>query len=121
MKKLLVFMLAISSFAVADTDQDNQKLAENFCYALQASGNCNELNMRLDTERKVNALLDEPVRKPNGKYSDSCWKGLKKANNDKNLCTNAWEKFGCYGTETARLLQTNPFTNKTGAKCSFSR
>ncbi|AUK45189.1 hypothetical protein A4212_10005 [Pasteurella multocida] len=120
MRKLVILSLGfISCFALANVEQDNQKLAEDFCYAVQASGSCSDLNMRLDTEGKVNALVGEEIRKPNGKYSESCFNGLKKANNDKKLCSNAWKKFGCNGSVTARLLQTNPFTNKDGAKCTF--
>ncbi|EXI62388.1 hypothetical protein MHD_10170 [Mannheimia granulomatis] len=122
MKKLFVLVTALfSAFVVANDNKANHKLAENFCYAVQASGNCPDLNMRLDTEAKVEGIVGKKIREPNSPYADSCMKGLNKANNDKKLCENAWEKFGCTGTETAKLLQTNPFTNKTGAKCTFDK
>lgn len=121
MKKLLVLTTAfVASFAFAD-EKANHKLAENFGYALQASGNCPELNMRLDTAGKVANVLGEDPSDKNSKYNESYFNGLMKANEDKKLCTNAWKKFGCQGTETARLLQTNPFTNKTGEKCAFNK
>lgn len=121
MKKLLVLTTAIFSVcAMANTDKANEKLAENFGYAMQASGNCSDLNMRLDTAGKVEKLLGEDPTSKESKYNEFYSKGLVKANKDKNLCVNAWKKFGCQGSETARLLQTNPFTNKTGEKCTFN-
>lgn len=121
MKKLLILTTALfSACAMANTDKANEKLAENFGYAMQASGNCGDLNMRLDTAGKVEKLLGEDPTSKDSQYNEFYSKGLIKANKDKNLCANAWKKFGCQGTETARLLQTNPFTNKTGAKCTFN-
>lgn len=121
MKKLVVLTAILTTSFVFANDKANHKLAEDFGYALQASGSCSELNMRLDTSGKVAEILGEDPSDKTSKYNESYFNGLMKANDDKKLCVNAWKKFGCQGTETAKLLQTSPFTNKTGEKCTFGK
>ena len=121
MKKTLILSVLIFTPPVFAHDLDNHKIAENFCYAIQAVGQCPELNMRLDTEGKVNKLLGAEVRVPNGVYSESCLNGLNKANNDKNLCENAWKRFGCQGAEFAQLIQQSPFGNPSAITCKFNK
>ena len=97
-----------------------EEVAENFCYALQASAQCDNLSMRLDTEEKVNASIGVNIRSPNSPLKDNCNYGLAKAIDDKHLCKNAWDKFGCDGTEMPNLIQENPFGNKNGKMCVFN-
>lgn len=121
MKKLVVLTaLLIAATASANTEKENHKLAEAFGYAMQASGNCPELNMRLDTSDKITKIVGEDPTDKASKYNESYFNGLMKANDDKKLCANAWKRFGCQGKEVAKLLQTSPFTNKTGEKCTFA-
>ncbi len=115
---LLPIILSVSCYA--KSEKENHKIAENFCYALQIQSVCDGLIMRMDTENKVNSLLDEPIRDKGSKYKESCNKGLFKAEGGSKECKKAWDKFGCYGSEMRGLLQTNPFTDKKGPKCKFN-
>lgn len=87
---------------------ENSKIAENFCYAVHASGNCPELSMRLDTREKVEAMVGSELGTPQSLYAEACMTGLSKATEDKQLCRNAWARFGCGGGEMPNLLQQNP-------------
>lgn len=87
---------------------ENSKIAENFCYAVHASGNCPELSMRLDTREKVEAMVGSELGTPQSLYAEACMTGLSKATEDKQLCRNAWARFGCGGSVMPNLLQQNP-------------
>lgn len=100
---------------------ENSKIAENFCYAVHASGNCPELSMRLDTREKVEAMVGSELGTPQSLYAEACMTGLSKATEDKQLCRNAWARFGCGGSIMPNLLQQNP-SDKTQQPvlCKFS-
>lgn len=98
---------------------EHRELAANFCYALQASAQCEGLTMRLDTEQKLAERLGMPIRDSGSPLNDDCTKGLMKANEDKNLCRNAWRNFGCNGAVTAKLLQESPFGNNQAQLCQY--
>ena len=100
---------------------ENSKIAENFCYAVHASGNCPELSMRLDTREKVEAMVGSELGTPQSLYAEACMTGLSKATEDKQLCRNAWARFGCGGSVMPNLLQQNP-SDKTQQPvlCKFS-
>lgn len=94
---------------------------ENFCYALQATGNCSELAMRLDTRETLEAKIGAKADAPDSPYNEACKSGLAKATEDKQLCRNAWARFGCGGNVMPNLLQQNP-SDKTQQPvlCKFS-
>ena len=100
---------------------ENSKIAENFCYAVHASGNCPELSMRLDTREKVETMVGSELGTPQSLYAEACMTGLSKATEDKQLCRNAWARFGCGGSVMPNLLQQNP-SDKTQQPvlCKFS-
>ncbi|WP_037586147.1 hypothetical protein [Stenoxybacter acetivorans] len=82
----------------------NKEIARNFCYAIHAIGNCSGLNMRLDTEAKIDKLVGTNIREKGSVFEDDCLDGLIQANEDKNLCSNAWDRFGCNGKIMPKLL-----------------
>lgn len=100
--------------------KEQKELVYNFCYALQATGECKNLIMRLDTEPKIQKQLQvQDIRSPNSIFGDTCTQGIADAVKDKNVCVVAWEKYGCTGSVTPRLLQESPFGNKNAILCEF--
>lgn len=113
---------SISGLSVSEKQisAEQRESASNFCYALQASAQCEDLSMRLDTEQKVVGHLGMPIRDKDSPLNDDCTKGLLKANQDQNLCQNAWRDFGCGGRVMPNLLQESPFRNKQAKLCQYS-
>ncbi len=108
----------------SDSSKKNPKHStsvRNFCYALQAGMSCDGLQMRIDTEDKIENLVGEPIRGPKSRYNDDCIAGLSLAHSEKgaDLCSKAWLDFGCNGKTTPRLLQENSFKNRNGSFCSY--
>lgn len=100
--------------------KDEKELVYNFCYALQATGQCKNLIMRLDTEPKIQKQLQvEDIRSPNSVFGDTCTQGITDAAQDKNACAVAWEKYSCAGSVTPRLIQESPFGSKNAILCEF--
>lgn len=101
--------------------EESAQAVENFCYALQATGNCPELAMRLDTRETLEAKIGAKVDAPDSPYNEACKSGLAKATEDKQLCRNAWARFGCGGSVMPNLLQQNPFDKtQQPVLCKFS-
>ena len=74
-----------------------------FCYALDASGNCSDLSVRLDTEGMVRDMVGQDFR---AARHAACLEGLGRAFSDREqgvLCQNAWAHYGCSGSRTAGL------------------
>ena len=103
-------------------NKEHGSLAQKFCYSLQAAMICNDLQMRLDTEDKIESFIGEKIRGPKSRYSDNCMKGLNQAFKDekKGLCDKAWEKYGCSGTDIPKLIQESPFGKPNGMLCEYN-
>lgn len=100
--------------------KEDKELVYNFCYALQATAECDNLSMRLDTESKVQEKVQaSDIRSSDSAFGDTCTQGISDAVKDKNVCAVAWEKYGCAGSVTPRLLQESPFGNKNAVLCKF--
>lgn len=97
----------------------NEAVAENFCFALQATSQCDNLQMRLDTEQKIETMVGTEIRGPKSPYRDACMAGIAKAFGDTRICETVWHEFGCYGTTQAGLIQQNPFTSSNPVLCKF--
>lgn len=97
------------------------KMVSKFCYALQASMLCDNLHIRIDTEGKINALVGESFRGPGSIYNSDCMEGLVLAMEDESdgLCVKAWNEYGCFGTDTPRLIQENPFRKGSVTLCEY--
>ena len=100
---------------------DEKQASFDFGYAMQASGSCQQLFMRLDTEKKMEAKLGIKLRGPSAPHKDAYFDGLLKATGDegKGLCENAWTWYGCSGTRHPRLLIENPFRNDSPQICPY--
>ena len=101
---LLLGLTSLNSYA-----KDPSELVEAFCYALQVSMFCDDLKMGVDTEGKIEKQLGTEIRGPKSPYNKDCLKGLNKAldayDAGKTNCLDAWEKYGCSGSEVPRLIQ----------------
>lgn len=97
------------------------KLVQDFCYALQASIVCKDLNMRADTERKIESQVGQKIRGSKSPYNQDCLIGFSKAFEDENkgICSKAWKLYGCYGSMIPRLIQENPFRKRNGIFCEY--
>jgi hypothetical protein len=82
---------------------------------------CDDLQMRVDTERKIEKQVGTKIRGPKSPYNEDCLAGLNKAFDyeNKGLCKIAWEKYGCNGSKVPRLIQENPFKKKNGIFCEY--
>lgn len=122
MKKLLTVTL-LSSIVCANavsTTSSNKKLVQDFCYSLQASGQCNNLSMRFGTEDEIDKIVGTQVRGPNSPYNQECLLGIQKAiQDDKKSCKKAWDDFGCFGKKRTGLVQSNA-SDKNGSFCKFN-
>ena len=112
----LIVLLFLGLSSQKGNAKDPSELAFGFCYALQASMICNDLNMRVDTEKKIEKQVGAKLRGPQSPYNKDCMAGLDKAFEDENkgLCKVAWEKYGCEGSEVPRLI-----FKKRGAYCIY--
>lgn len=117
----VVSFLCIGLVPISTYAKEPEKLVREFCYALQATSVSHNLNMRLDTESKIEAQVGGKFRGPQKPYNSACMEGLNQAFDEegKGLCQTAWEKYGCSGTEVPRLLQESPFGNRDGIFCKY--
>ncbi len=127
-KMLIAYNFSIISDKTSGTQSNEQgrplkheALVQNFCYALQATMMCKDLNMRADTERKIENEVGMKIRGPESPYNQACMKGLTLALKDekRGICSKAWKKFGCYGNKVPRLIQENPFKKRNGVFCEY--
>lgn len=106
-------------------DETHQKLVYDYCVALQASFVCNSLQMRFDTERKVEAVIGGEVRSTEALYDSDCSKGISYALQQRReaqttFCATVWQNYGCFGIETPKLIQEHPLENSNPSICAFS-
>jgi len=95
-------------------------LVKSFSYSLQAGSICDNLNMRLDTEKKINDKIGTKAR--GGIYNKDSMIGITSAIRDDEegiLCEQAWLHFGCDGDIEAKLLQGNPFKLQNPMLCEY--
>lgn len=115
MKKFCVVIAILAATCIVSTAGDKktakEELAFDFCYALQASMVCNDLKMRIDTEKKIEKKIGAKVRGPKSPYNSACMDGLNAemedenfADGNKKLCKKAWALYGCKGTKVPKLL-----------------
>lgn len=102
------------------TTSENQQIAKNYCYVVHAIGNCDDLIMRLDTPNKVEKIVGAEINSPKSPYADACMTGLIEAQNDKKLCSNAWQHFGCNGSVMPNLIQQSSSNNSNPILCKFN-
>lgn|SRR5262249_37094244 len=102
-------------------EKDAEKLVFSYCYALQASALCDGLQVRLDTEEKIENIVGGKFRGPQGSHNETCLEAVTKANDDedKGVCRIAWDKYGCFGNDTPKLIQQSAFTIENAATCPF--
>lgn len=113
MKRLVVVALALvaSSTALAD----KALTPKQFGIAMQAAGQCKELQMRIDTERKINASRSIPIRDADG-YMDGLYYAM---DNPDTICDKAWVEFGCGGSKVKALLQNSAQTGASRKTCEY--
>jgi hypothetical protein len=121
MKKVLIIGVLLASVSTANAAEGKSELAEDFCYALQASMLCDNLKMRIDTEGKVKEIIGVEIRGPGAPHNQACLQGLNKAFEEEHggLCSNVWRDFGCSGEKLSGLIQENPFKVKNAMLCEF--
>ncbi len=86
-----------------------------FGMALQASLQCIGLQMRSDTEYKINADRSTAIR-----FSEGFDEGLYYAmDRGGAICDEAWSKFGCDGDEVPNLLQHSPIMSPNREICIY--
>ena len=115
MKGLIAAALLVGAVSA---QADDSALAESFGYAMQAASQCDELNMRMDTEGAVSDKLGEPVRDAEG-YKSGLFGAINADDAGENICQVAWQKYGCGGTEVKGLVQQNPFTQNNPVLCEY--
>ncbi|MCF9470879.1 hypothetical protein J8A00_21250 [Vibrio parahaemolyticus] len=103
------------------TNSESSPLVENFCYALQAAMMCDGLQMRIDTEAKIENIVGGKIRGPSSEYNQSCMAGLDMAFKQENdgLCENAWRDFGCSGDKVKGLIQESSKSGSGRELCEF--
>lgn len=121
MRKNFIIVILLAFASTAHAVEGKSEMAENFCYALQASMLCDNLKMRIDTEGKVKEVVGAEIRGPGSPHNQACLQGLSKAFEEENggLCSNAWRDFGCSGKKLSGLIQENPFKVKNAMLCEF--
>ena len=109
-----------SNTALSDTEA--KKLAYDFCYALQASSLLLDqlgFGMRMGTRDQVEKQLGiNNITAPTSPFKQECLAAFDKAFEDEKkgvLLEKAWRKYGCFGTETPRLIQNTT----TGTLCIY--
>ena len=100
-------------------NNSNTRLANQFGNALQGSLLCDNLQMRFDTENKINTQAGMEVR-----LSDEYLEGTNQAikeygTNKKRYCKKLWDEYGCNGSKIPNLIQQNP-KNKKAKLCTYS-
>lgn len=95
------FILTAALWATTAAAQED--LSYHFGYALQAAGMCPGLQVRIDTERKVDAKYGRSVR-DGAQHMDGLYAAMDDASN---ACTIAWQRYGCSGNTEPRLIQSS--------------
>jgi hypothetical protein len=115
---VLVTVLCLSFGAQAE---EKEELVKGFCYALQASMICDALQMRSDTEGKVERKVGGKFRGPKTQLNRVCISGLMRAFEEegKGLCENAWREYGCAGSIEPNLIQQNSFKLNNPRLCVY--
>lgn len=98
--KLFIYVVLALWVSTANAQEN---LSYHFGYALQAAGMCPNLQVRIDTERKVDAKYGSSVR-DGAQYMDGLYAAMDDASN---ACTIAWQRYGCSGNTEPRLLQSS--------------
>lgn len=76
--------------------------------------------MRMDTQAKVENKVGAKIGTPQSPYADACMEGFVKATEDKNLCSNAWKRYGCGGNVMPNLIQQSNSGNSNPILCKFN-
>ena len=110
--------------ATEELSEETAKLVSNFCYAFQAALVCDSLNMRRDTEGKVEKqynlkIRNQPFTSPIGKICMSAYNEVTLADDLNSVCNDVWNRFGCSGTEIPKLVQESPFKKPNGVFCEY--
>ena len=102
-------------------EKDTEKLVSSYCYALQASAICKGLQMRLDTESKIEKMVGGKFRGPDGSHNQICFQAIMEADADEKngVCRIAWEKYGCFGNDIPKLLQQSSSMGSNALTCPF--
>ncbi|OWV31255.1 hypothetical protein [Halomonas campaniensis] len=96
-------IIAAALALCATTASAQEDISYHFGYALQAAGMCPGLQVRVDTERKVDARFGVAVR-DGAQYMDGLYAAMDDASN---ACDIAWRRYGCNGNTEPRLIQTS--------------
>lgn len=122
-KLILAVALATEPANKIEADEARIKeLVRNFCDALQASGVCDDLSMRLDTRKKVETIVGGKVGGPGGVHHSDCvaamfaWDG----ENEAAYCRRARKRYDCRGAVERGLLQ-DAITNEKGVFCEYKK
>lgn len=107
-----VFILTAALWATTTSAQED--LSYHFGYALQAAGMCPGLQVRIDTERKVDAKHGSSVR-DGAQYMDGLYAAM---DDSSNACKIAWQRYGCSGNTEPRLMQSSA-TASNPALCQY--
>ncbi len=123
MKKLGLAFLFCCSITSANANEIASNLVTGFCYSLQAAAVCPNLQVRLDTEGKLEDEIGvSEIRGDNSAFKSECMLGVANAIaiENSNLCEVAWQKYGCSGNEVPKLLQQNPFSVDDPVLCAYN-
>lgn len=116
MKKWAVAVMAVLVLSgTGSAMASSNPSPEQFGFALQASGSCSTLQMRVDTEDKVNSNRESPIRDGDG-YQDGLFYVM---DHPDKACQEAWEKFGCSGSEVKGLLQHSSRMGSNRRLCEY--
>ncbi|VAW48153.1 hypothetical protein MNBD_GAMMA03-905, partial [hydrothermal vent metagenome] len=96
-----------------------KSLVKNYCYAQQAALLCDYLQMRVDTQEKIENQIGAKIN--DTKYNKICLQGISEAFDDENkgLCSKLWKQYGCNGNNIPRLIQENPFKKSNANLCEY--
>ncbi|WP_372425035.1 hypothetical protein [Salinarimonas chemoclinalis] len=106
--------------AVADSRPGNwRELTVQYCTAFQAGMLCNRLKWRGDTETAFMAKHGFAPRgyPPQHEVTRVCISAM--VGVEPENCEDAWRRFGCSGTEHARLIQENAATVADPILCRY--
>jgi len=96
----------------------NAELANQFGNALQGSLLCDNLQMRFDTENKINKQAGMEVRLTNEYLAGTNQAVKEYGTNKKRYCKKLWDEYGCNGSKIPNLIQQNP-KNKKAKLCTY--
>lgn len=113
--KGLVAVVAVALAASGAAFADKAPTPKQFGIAMQAAGQCKGLQMRIDTERKVNSSRSIPIRDADG-YMDGLYYAM---DNPDTICNQAWVEFGCGGSKVDALLQNSAQTGASRKTCEY--